>query len=141
MRDGGVIPLLARRRSRASEEEPLLRCEVGCPLETVGAGEAQVFAERVAHRVDESVGAARREAVLPPDVEHPHAGSVTVYVLSGTIRSQLAGGPVLDYHAGQSFFEPLGAVHVLAENPSATEPAQFMAIHIADEGAQLTVYH
>lgn len=77
-------------------------------------------------------------AVAP---EHHHGGSVTVYVLSGTIRSQLAGGPVLDYHAGQSFFEPLGAIHVLAENPSPTEPAKFMAIHIADEGAQLTVYH
>jgi quercetin dioxygenase-like cupin family protein len=77
-------------------------------------------------------------AVAP---EHHHGGSVTVYVLSGTIRSQLAGGPVLDYHAGQSFFEPPGAVHVLAENPSPTEPAKFMAIHIADEGAQLTVYH
>ena len=77
-------------------------------------------------------------AVAP---EHHHAGSVTVYVLSGTIRSQLAGGPVVDYHAGQSFFEPPGAVHVLAENPSPTEPAKFMAIHVADEGAQLTVYH
>jgi quercetin dioxygenase-like cupin family protein len=73
--------------------------------------------------------------------EHHHAGSVSVYVLSGTIRSQLAGGPVLDYKAGESFFEPPGAVHVLARNPSATEPAKFMAIHIADDGAQLTTYH
>jgi len=34
-----------------------------------------------------------------------------------------------------------GAVHVLAQNPSATEPTRFMAIHVADDGAQLTVYH
>ena len=73
--------------------------------------------------------------------EHHHAGSVTVYVLSGTIRSQIAGQPVMDYHAGQSFFEPMGAVHMFAENPSATEQARFMAIHIADDGAQLTTYH
>ena len=73
--------------------------------------------------------------------EHHHAGSVTVYVLSGTIRSQLAGGAVQEFKAGQSFFEPLGTVHLFAENPSPTERAKFMAIHIADDGAQLTTYH
>src|SRR6266851_9877611 len=64
--------------SRASEEEPLLRCEVGCPLEAASGREAQVRAERIAHRVDEPVGVARREAVLPPNVEHLDAGSVPV---------------------------------------------------------------
>jgi quercetin dioxygenase-like cupin family protein len=73
--------------------------------------------------------------------EHHHAGSVTAYILSGTLRSQLGGGLPADYEAGESFFEPPGAIHVLAENPSLTEPARFMAIHIADDGAQLTVYH
>src|SRR5256714_15672086 len=63
-------------RSRAGEEEPLLRCEVGCPLEAVSAREAQVRAQRVAHRLDEPAGATRREAVFPPGVEHLHAGSV-----------------------------------------------------------------
>jgi quercetin dioxygenase-like cupin family protein len=73
--------------------------------------------------------------------EHHHAGSVTVYVLSGTIRSQLGGGPVEEFKAGQSFFEPSGTVHLFAENPSPTEPAKFMAIHIAEDGAELTTYH
>jgi quercetin dioxygenase-like cupin family protein len=73
--------------------------------------------------------------------EHHHAGSVTVFVLSGTVRSQIAGQPAMDFHAGQSFFEPPGAIHLFAENPSATEPAKFMAIHVADDGAQLTTYH
>jgi quercetin dioxygenase-like cupin family protein len=73
--------------------------------------------------------------------EHHHAGSVTAYILSGTLRSQLGGGPAIVYTEGQSFFEPPGAVHVLAENPSMTEPARLMAIHVANDGAQLTVYH
>jgi quercetin dioxygenase-like cupin family protein len=73
--------------------------------------------------------------------EHHHAGSVTAYILSGTLRSQIAGGVPADYTTGESFFEPPGAIHVLAQNPSLTEPARFMAIHIADDGAQLTVYH
>jgi quercetin dioxygenase-like cupin family protein len=72
---------------------------------------------------------------------HHHGGSVTVYVLSGTVRSQLAGGPLLDYAVGQSFFEPPGAIHAVAANPSPTEPARFMAIHVADDGAPLTTFH
>ncbi len=72
---------------------------------------------------------------------HHHAGSVTVYVLSGVIRSQLQGQPSIVYRAGESFFEPPGAVHLLAENMSATEPARILAVFVADEGATLTTYH
>jgi quercetin dioxygenase-like cupin family protein len=72
---------------------------------------------------------------------HHHGGSVTVYVLSGVIRSQLQGQPPMIYRAGESFFEPPGAVHLLAENISATEPARILAVFVADEGATLTTYH
>jgi quercetin dioxygenase-like cupin family protein len=72
---------------------------------------------------------------------HHHGGSVTVYVLSGVIRSQLQGQPPIVYRAGESFFEPPGAVHLLAENVSATEPARILAVFVADEGATLTTYH
>jgi len=76
--------------------------------------------------------------ISPP---HHHGGSVTVYVLSGVIRSQLEGQPAVVYHAGESFFEPPGIVHLLAENMSTTEPARILAVFVADEGATLTTYH
>jgi len=76
--------------------------------------------------------------ISPP---HHHGGSVTVYVLSGVIRSQLEGQAAVVYHAGESFFEPPGIVHLLAENMSATEPARILAVFVADEGATLTTYH
>src|SRR6266496_2370504 len=44
-RDLTCPDLPVRFRSRAGEEEPLLRCEVGCPLEPDGVPEAQVRAE------------------------------------------------------------------------------------------------
>ena len=72
--------------------------------------------------------------------KHRHAGSVTVHVLQGAIRSQLAGGPVGTFGAGDSFFEPPGAVHVFAENVSASEPAEVLAIFVADDCAVLTTY-
>jgi len=64
---------------------------------------------------------------------HRHPGSVSVVVLEGTIRSQIAGTPAADYHAGQTFFEPPGALHLFAENPDAKVPAKILATYVADE--------
>jgi quercetin dioxygenase-like cupin family protein len=71
---------------------------------------------------------------------HRHAGSVTAYVTRGEIRSQLGGGPVEIFKAGQSFFEPPGATHLVSANASSTEPAELIAVFVADEGAQLTTF-
>ena len=71
---------------------------------------------------------------------HRHAGLVTAYITKGEIRSQLAGGPVETFGVGQSFFEPPGAVHLVSANASNTEPAELIAVFVADEGAQLTTF-
>lgn len=71
---------------------------------------------------------------------HRHGGSVTAYVTKGEIRSQLAGGPVETFKVGQSFFEPPGAAHLVSANASSTEPAELIAVFVADEGAQLTTF-
>jgi quercetin dioxygenase-like cupin family protein len=71
---------------------------------------------------------------------HRHAGSVTAYVTKGEIRSQLGGGPVETFKVGQSFFEPPGATHLVSANASNTEPAELIAVFVADEGAELTTF-
>jgi len=71
---------------------------------------------------------------------HRHAGSVTAYVTRGEIRSQLGGGPLETFTVGQTFFEPPGATHLVSANASNTEPAELIAVFVADEGAQLTTY-
>jgi quercetin dioxygenase-like cupin family protein len=71
---------------------------------------------------------------------HRHGGSVTAYITKGEIRSQLAGGPVETFNVGQSFFEPPGATHLVSANASSTEPAELIAVFVADEGAQLTTF-
>jgi quercetin dioxygenase-like cupin family protein len=71
---------------------------------------------------------------------HFHSGSVTAYITKGQIRSQLAGGPVETFTVGQSFFEPPGAKHLVSANASNTEPAELIAVFVADEGAQLTTF-
>lgn len=69
---------------------------------------------------------------------HRHSGSVTAYVTKGEICSQLGGGSVETFAVGQSFFEPPGSTHVVSANASNTEPAELIAVFVADEGAQLT---
>jgi quercetin dioxygenase-like cupin family protein len=71
---------------------------------------------------------------------HRHAGSVTAYISKGKIRSQLGGGPVETFEVGQSFFEPPGSTHLVSANASLTEPAELIAVFVADEGAQLTTF-
>ena len=71
---------------------------------------------------------------------HRHAGSVTAYITKGEIRSQLGGGPVEIFKVGQSFFEPPGSTHMVSANASGTEPAELVAVFVADEGAQLTTF-
>jgi quercetin dioxygenase-like cupin family protein len=71
---------------------------------------------------------------------HRHAGSVTAYITKGEIRSQLGGGPAETFTVGQSFFEPPGSTHLVSANASMTEPAELIAVFVADEGAQLTTY-
>jgi quercetin dioxygenase-like cupin family protein len=71
---------------------------------------------------------------------HRHAGSVTAYITKGEIRSQLGGGPIETFAVGQTFFEPPGSTHMVSANASSTEPAELIAVFVADEGAQLTTF-
>jgi quercetin dioxygenase-like cupin family protein len=69
---------------------------------------------------------------------HRHGGSVTAYITKGQVRSQLSGGPLETFEVGQSFFEPPDATHLVSANASNTEPAELIAVFVADEGAELT---
>lgn len=71
-------------------------------------------------------------------VGHRHPGSVFVYVTEGSVRLALEGEPVEVVPAGGSFFEPPGALHIITENASATEPAKAIAVMIVPDGAALT---
>lgn len=71
---------------------------------------------------------------------HRHAGIVFVYVLEGTVYSQLNSGEVIVYGPGQSWSELPGTVHSYMENPSHAVPARLLATIIAPTGAQLTTY-
>jgi quercetin dioxygenase-like cupin family protein len=72
---------------------------------------------------------------------HRHGGPTVDYMMAGVLRMQMQDGAVHDYKPGEVLFESEGAVHLFAENPSATEPATVMLICVADEDAKLIDYH
>jgi quercetin dioxygenase-like cupin family protein len=108
--------------------------------EPIGANVSPVLATKLPNAPGKSLTAVVvRFAPGAASPSHHHAGSVFVYVLSGVIRSQVStGGPVKDYKAGETFFEPPGSDHLVSANASATEPASLLAVFVADDGAVLT---
>lgn len=81
--------------------------------------------------------AANATGATPPCSAHRHPGSTYVYVTKGAVRLGIGGQPVQTLHAGQSFYEPAGALHTVAENASATEPAAAIAVLILPHGAPI----
>jgi len=71
---------------------------------------------------------------------HIHGGTVNVWVLKGTVKSQLNSGPMEVFTPGGTFFEPIGGTHTYSGNVSTTEEAQILAIFVHEEGATLTTY-
>jgi quercetin dioxygenase-like cupin family protein len=65
---------------------------------------------------------------------HTHAKSAFIYayVVTGAVESQVNDGPKRVYHAGESFYEDLGAHHVVSRNASTTEPAKLLAVFVVD---------
>ena len=82
---------------------------------------------------------APKRADQPPSPGHRHPGSVYVYVTEGTARFGIEGQPVKEIKAGESFFEPPGALHTVMESAHPTERAAAIAVMIVPDGAPLTL--
>ena len=67
-----------------------------------------------------------------PGHTHPKSAFIYATVLEGAIRSQVNGGPVVIYKAGQSFSEMPGDRHGVSENASATQRARLLAVFVVD---------
>jgi quercetin dioxygenase-like cupin family protein len=113
-----------------------------CLADEVGPQVKTVIVEKLPNVPAKSISAVL--VSYPPagkSAKHHHAGSVFVYVLSGSVRSENSmTGPAKVYQAGESFFEPPGSEHLISENASTVEPASLLAVFVADDGAQLTTF-
>jgi quercetin dioxygenase-like cupin family protein len=64
---------------------------------------------------------------------HRHPGQETFgYVLEGTYEVKVNDGPVRQLHAGDSFYEPPGALHAISRNPSSDKVLKYLIIQVVD---------
>jgi quercetin dioxygenase-like cupin family protein len=71
---------------------------------------------------------------------HRHPGHHTFgYVIEGTYEFAINGEPVRLLKAGDTFYEPPGAVHSTSRNPSADKRAKILVFMVADQKNPSTV--
>jgi quercetin dioxygenase-like cupin family protein len=64
---------------------------------------------------------------------HRHPGHHTFgYVLEGTYEVRIDDGPVRQLKAGDSFYEPPGALHAVSRNPSPDKTLKYLVIQVTD---------
>jgi quercetin dioxygenase-like cupin family protein len=70
---------------------------------------------------------------------HRHNADLFVYVLEGTIVTQLKGGSPQTIHAGGVFYESPADVHIVSRNASETQPARLLVFYVKAKGTPPTV--
>jgi len=83
----------------------------------------------------ETVDFAPGEASKP----HRHNADLFVYVLEGTVVTQVKGGGSQTVHAGEVFEESPTDIHIVSRNASDTKPAKLLVFYVKKKGAPPTV--
>ena len=66
---------------------------------------------------------------------HRHNAQVFLYVLEGSIVTQVKGGKEITLAPGQSYYEDPNDIHTVSRNASSTKPAKFLVFLIKEKGA------
>jgi quercetin dioxygenase-like cupin family protein len=83
----------------------------------------------------ETVDFAPGEASQP----HRHNADLFVYVLEGSVITQVKGGSPQTVRAGETFLESPTDLHIVSRNASATQPAKLLVFYVKAKGAPPTV--
>ena len=70
---------------------------------------------------------------------HRHNCAVVVFVISGTVRMQVRGGPDSVYKAGETFHETPSDIHQMSANASQKDSAHFTATFVCDHQGPMSV--
>jgi quercetin dioxygenase-like cupin family protein len=70
---------------------------------------------------------------------HRHNADLFVYVLEGSITTQVKGGGLQTLHAGEVFYESPTDIHIVSRNASGTQPAKLLVFYVKRKGAPPTV--
>ena len=92
----------------------------------------QVSQREIIEKIDgKDANVTVREVTFQPgqkDSSHRHAGPVFGYVLEGEYEHAINDEPVKTYKAGETFYEPTGCLHRVAQNPSSKNKTRLLAV-------------
>jgi quercetin dioxygenase-like cupin family protein len=71
---------------------------------------------------------------------HRHPAGAYVYVMEGSVLFGVDNGEPVLLKAGDSFYEPPGALHSVSRNASDERPASLIAFFVLTNGEAATVY-
>jgi quercetin dioxygenase-like cupin family protein len=71
---------------------------------------------------------------------HRHPAGAYVYVMEGSVLFGLDDQDPVELKAGESFYEPPGALHSVSRNASEDVPASLIAFFVLTDGETPTVY-
>ena len=77
----------------------------------------------------------------PGEVSQPHRhnADLFVYVLEGSVVTQVKGGSPKTVHAGEVFYESPTDIHTVSRNASETQSAKLLVFYLKAKGAPPTV--
>lgn len=77
----------------------------------------------------------------PDEVSQPHRhnADLFVYVLEGSVVTQVEGDAPKTVNAGEVFYEAPTDVHIVSRNASATQSAKLLVFYVKVKGAPPTV--
>jgi quercetin dioxygenase-like cupin family protein len=81
------------------------------------------------------------EVTIPPgatSTAHRHPGFVMGYILDGAMQFAINGGKPKIVKAGETFFEPVGALHTTGSSAKPDAPVRFLAFIVAPRGSPTT---
>jgi quercetin dioxygenase-like cupin family protein len=70
---------------------------------------------------------------------HRHPAGAYVYVIDGSVAFGIDDREPVVLNAGESFYEPPGALHAVSRNASEDEPASLIAFFVLGEDESATV--
>ena len=70
--------------------------------------------------------------------KHRHPGPTFVYVLEGSVESEVEGSPAKICSVGESFYENARQLHITTRNPSSSKVARILVYHLSRNGEPLT---
>jgi quercetin dioxygenase-like cupin family protein len=78
----------------------------------------------------------------PGEVSQPHRhnADLFVYVLEGSIITQVKGSSPQTVHAGEVFYESPTDIHSVSRNASEAQPAKLLVFYVKAKGAPPTVF-